>query len=140
MTMRIFQLAAIRNTPARLRRLAPLLMLAAAGCGGSGGSATPTTPGTPGTPGTPATPVVTTSVSMQSTAFNPTAIQVSPGATVTFTNSDGYNHTVTFSSAAITSLDAFPTGAKTIVMPTAAGTYPYRCTIHSGMNGSVVVQ
>ena len=137
MTMRIFQLAAIRNTLARLRRLAPLLMLAAAGCGGSGGSATPTIPGTPGTPGTP---VVTTSVSMQNNAFNPTAIQVSPGATVTFTNSDGYNHTVTFSSAAITSLDAFPSGAKTIAMPTAAGTYPYRCTIHNGMTGSVVVQ
>ena len=105
-----------------------LSSLAVAGCGG----AYSTTPNGP--------PVVTTSVELRNTAFNPAVIQVSPGATVTFTNNDGINHNVTFSSASITSIGDFSTGSKTAVMPTVTGTYAYRCTIHPGMTGSVQVQ
>jgi plastocyanin len=99
-------------------------------CGGAGYSST--------APNTP--PVVTTSVEMRNTAFNPGVIQVSPGATVTFTNSDGFNHNVTFASASVTSIGDFATGSRTAVMPTAAGSYDYHCTIHPGMTGSVQVQ
>jgi len=114
----------------------------AAACGGSGGSDAPTNPGTPGNTGTPSTPapVATTSVSLQNNAFSPTDIQVSPGATVTFTNLDGYNHTVTFDNTTIASVDQYATGAKTVTMPTAPGTYAYHCQIHGAMKGTVLVK
>jgi plastocyanin len=101
-------------------------------CGGAGYSGTSTGPVGP--------PVITTSVEMRNTAFNPGVIQVSPGATVTFTNNDGFNHNVTFGSAAITSIGEFATGSRTAVMPATAGTYSYQCTIHPGMTGSINVQ
>jgi plastocyanin len=85
-------------------------------------------------------PVPTTSVSLQNIAFSPGAIRVTPGATVQFTNNDGIAHNVTFSSASITGATDFASGTRSVVMPVAPGTYAYRCTIHAGMTGSVMVQ
>jgi plastocyanin len=113
-----------------------LLLLTAAlaltACGGSGDSGGVTNP--------PPVPVVTTDVSIHNLAFSPHAIQVSPGATVHFTNNDNTAHNVTFSSATITGATDFSTGTRNVVMPTAGGTYAYHCTIHAGMNGTVLVQ
>ena len=83
--------------------------------------------------------VVTTSVTMQNIAFAPARIQVSPGAVVTWTNNDNIQHTVTFDGT-VGAIAAFSTGAKTLTMPTTAGTYEYHCTIHAGMAGTVIVQ
>ena len=88
---------------------------------------------------TTTTPTLTTSVTMQSTAFTPTAIQVSPGAVVTWTNNDNFQHTVTFDGT-VGAIAAYSTGAKTLTMPTTTGTYPYHCTIHAGMAGTVTVK
>ena len=85
-------------------------------------------------------PVTTTSVTMQGTAFNPPDIRVSPSAVVTWTNMDAINHNVTFSEAAIGATTNFSTGSKSLAMPAAPGTYNYRCTIHAGMSGTVLVQ
>lgn len=109
-------------------------------CGGSDSPVTGTTPVTPTTPTTPAAPTVTTSVDMKSLAFTPSVIQVSSGAVVTFTNSDGFNHNVTFANTAVGTTGNYSTGAKTLTMPTTAGTYPYQCTLHGGMTGSVTVK
>lgn len=128
-----------RLGPSSVRFVAPLVMAFAVACGG-GGSDSPTNPGNPGNPSNPGTPIVTTSVDLQGSAFKPADIQVSPGATVTFTNLDGINHTVTFDNTTITSIDAYATGAKTVTMPTATGTYAYHCTIHAGMKGTVLVK
>jgi plastocyanin len=125
-----------RSAAARL--LVVALLPFAAGCGGAsydGGGIT-----TPPPPGTPPTPVATTSVTMRNIAFNPPAIVVSPGATVTFTNEDGFGHTVVFSSGGVTSIGEFSTGSRTANMPTAAGTYNYHCSLHGGMEGTVTVQ
>ena len=116
-----------------IQRLA--LILVAAGCGG-GESAGPRSGGT----GVPVVPIATTSVSLSSRSVGPSAIRVSPGALVTFTNLDGINHNLTFSDAGITSVGDFANGAREIVMPTTPGTYSYHCTIHAGMNGSVLVE
>jgi plastocyanin len=59
---------------------------------------------------------------------------------VTWTNDDNTSHNATFSNAAITSTGTFATGSQSVVMPAAAGTYSYTCTIHGGMNGTVKVQ
>jgi plastocyanin len=85
-------------------------------------------------------PTATTSVTMTGLQFAPAAILVSKGATVTWTNQDNTAHNVTFSNTSIVSIGDFSSGAKTSVMPSAAGTYSYRCTIHPGMNGTVTVQ
>ena len=85
-------------------------------------------------------PVTTTSVTLLNTAFNPPDIRVSPSAVVTWTNQDAVNHNVTFSDASIGTTGNFSSGAKTLAMPSAPGTYNYRCTIHAGMSGTVQVQ
>ena len=130
-----FALAA-RRTPVSL--LAACL-LALAGCGGGGGGGTGGGGGVI-TPPPGGGPTVTTSVSMTGLAFTPSAIQVSPGATLTFTNNDATNHNVTFDNNSATTIADFSTGSRTTIAPAAAGTYNYRCTIHAGMNGSVKVQ
>ena len=73
-------------------------------------------------------------------SFSPTAILVSKGATVTWTNQDNTAHNVTFADGTIKSIADFTTGTQSTTMPQTAGTYTYRCTIHSGMNGTVIVQ
>jgi plastocyanin len=112
----------------RTRLFLAALSLAAA-CGSSHGSTAPDT-----------TPTVTTSVSISNLAFGPSAIRVSPGVVVTWTNNDNINHNVTFSDATIGAVASFSTGSKTLTMPTTPGTYAYHCTIHAGMTGTVQVQ
>lgn len=117
--------------------LVPCIMTLAA-CGGGG------TDGGGGTgivnPPPSGGPVTSTSVSMSGSAFAPRNILVSPGATLTFTNNDGYDHNVAFTTGSVTPIDAFSSGSRTTVAPSVAGTYDYRCTIHAGMNGTVQVQ
>ena len=107
-------------------------------CGGSSSTATTGTTGTTGN--TAGTPTVTTSVTIANTAFSPASIEVSSGAVVTFTNTDAIAHNVTFASAGIGGTGDFSSGAKTLAMPTAAGVYTYKCTIHASMAGSVTVK
>jgi plastocyanin len=83
---------------------------------------------------------LTTSVTVgPSFSFTPADIQVSPGATVTWTWADG-PHNVTFPSGSIADSPDQSTGTFATAMPTTPGTYPYSCTLHSGMSGSVLVQ
>jgi len=119
-----------------MRTRTPLLAFAAlvVSCGGS--STTGTSNGNP----TTTTPVVTTSVALQNFAFSPANIQVASGAVVTFTNNDATAHNVTFSNATVGASGDFTSGAKTLAMPTAAGDYPFHCTIHAGMSGTVTVK
>jgi plastocyanin len=117
------------------------LLLASIGCGGSGSDTTGTgNPGGGGGGGGGTNPVATTSVSLTGSQFVPPAITVAPSATVTFTNNDGIDHNVTFANNSITSIGNFSSGARTAVMPAAAATYSYNCTLHAGMNGTVRVQ
>jgi plastocyanin len=113
-----------------------LALVAATACGGGGGSdgVIPTTPTTPNNP------VATTSVTLQNSLFDPAHILVSPGATVTFNNTDNIDHNVIFGNGGITAIGVWRSGTRTAVMPTAAGTYNYTCTLHAGMSGSVKVQ
>ena len=124
---------------ARTRRalvsIAVASLLAACG-GGAGTDSGITTPPVTG----PGGPVATTAVSMRGFAFDPSAIVVSPGATVTFTNLDGTDHNVTFDNATIGGSGNFATGTTSMTMPAATGTYAYRCTLHAGMSGTVTVQ
>ncbi len=90
-------------------------------------------------------PVATTSVTVgngSNNVFTPPDILVSTGATVTWTWGGNVGHNVTFASSAVSApSDTQTTGTFQVTMPTAAGEYTYRCTIHpTQMNGTVTVQ
>lgn len=119
-------------------------LLAALACGGGGGlygnsgsSNNPTSPNTP-SPTPPSTPQATDKVTVENNQFTPPDIQVSPGTTVTWTWSAGAStHNVTFSDG-VTSNDR-ASGSYTRTFAT-AGTFPYSCTLHPGMTGTVTVK
>ncbi len=73
------------------------------------------------------------------TAFSPSCVTIAGGGTVTWTF--GAQHNVTFTGAKPPQGDIpdQSTGSVSRTFP-AAGTYPYHCTLHNGMNGTVIVQ
>jgi plastocyanin len=121
-----------------------------AACGGSSSpsptSATETTmPGMPGMPGMAApavtgsgAPVATDSVAILNFAFSPATVTVAVGSTVTWTNSDEEPHTVVAPGTPLKS-SGLGTGAKYSYTFTKPGSYPYFCSIHPFMRGTVVV-
>ena len=121
-------------------RLILLPFAALLACGGGSDSTGPGTTGGGGGGGGGTTPVATTAVNMSNDRFSPEAIKVASGATVTWTNSDGHAHNVTFDGA-VGTIPNFSTGSQSLAMPATAGTYTYHCTIHGvAMSGSVLVQ
>jgi plastocyanin len=120
-------------------RLILLPFAALLACGGGSDATGPGTTGGNGGGGSTG-PVATTSVDMSGNRFNPAAIKVASGATVTWSNSDGYAHNITFDGS-VGSIGNFSTGSQSLQMPATAGTYAYHCTIHGpAMSGSVQVQ
>ncbi len=83
----------------------------------------------------------TTGVSIKNFAFSPTPVTVSQGSSVKWTNQDGTAHTTTSKltgSLGWNSGGLGQGGTFAKVLP-AAGTYPYVCTFHFGMAGTVKV-
>ena len=109
------------------RWIAISLFLGVTGCGGDSGTNGGDDP---------------TSVTIGDNFFNPTSNTVPAGATVTWTWAGNVGHNVTFASGAVAAPSATQTtGTFQVTMPTAAGEYTYRCTIHpTQMNGTVTVQ
>jgi plastocyanin len=89
-------------------------------------------------PGT--SPVATTSVDLpKSYRFDPPAIAVQVGATVTWTNSDNFTHSVQFDGDPAPGTVIGP-GESTTHVFDQPGTYAYVCSFHPrDMSGSVVV-
>ena len=120
------------------------LLIGALGCGGGGaavdaGIATGpgTVPESPASPPAPSSNVVTTT----GTSFSPATITVAQGASVTWQIA-GNTHNVAFGTnkpAGGDALNTAPGGTFTRTFAT-AGTYPYECTLHTGMTGTVIVQ
>lgn len=80
-------------------------------------------------------------VFMQNIAFNPGTRTVAKGTTVQWVNQDGFTHTVTYVSGPGASFNQSVTsGSSFSVKFDSAGTVQYHCTIHAGMNGTIVVQ
>ena len=86
----------------------------------------------------PASVVATTTVDLpRSYRFEPTAIQVDAGATVTWTNHDEFTHNVAFEGDAPLAMK--PGESVTRAFPT-AGSFAYMCSLHPReMRGSVAV-
>jgi plastocyanin len=111
-----------------------------AGCGGGGGGSTtggggssaPATSGAPSGGGAVA-------VTMKNIAFSPRVVRARVGQTITWTNDDTVTHNVIATSGASFRSNDFGQGGTFSFTPTRAGVIAYVCTIHPGMDGSVVV-
>jgi plastocyanin len=78
-------------------------------------------------------------VTIQGFAFEPDTVEVSAGTTVTWTNGDTTQHTVTAGDGSFDS-GVLPPGAAFSRTFDAAGTFAYACAIHPGMTGTIVVR
>jgi plastocyanin len=79
---------------------------------------------------------------MRENSFDPNFITVKAGTTVEWTNEDTIPHTVTFTGEGQTRFDSGSIAkgqsfSNTFLVP---GRYPYACTQHSFMTGTVVVE
>lgn len=76
---------------------------------------------------------------MQNNIFSPASITVPANTTIKWINKDGAAHTVTSNTGSFDS-GSIAGGNTYSHQFTAAGTYPYNCSLHSGMSGTVIVQ
>jgi plastocyanin len=106
----------------------PLCAAATLACGGSTGP--------------DASPVATTAVDVRDNVFSPVVVTSGPQSSITWTWRGATGHNVTFEDGQGSSVTQVTgTHARTFV---SAGTFRYRCTIHStnfssGMVGSVTI-
>jgi len=94
-------------------------------------------PNTAGTSASSPPPSPEKTVSIKGFAFNPAATTVNMGMTVTWTNEDSVPHALKFDDG--TASPVLSTGQSYSRTFDKAGDYPYICSIHTSMKGSVKV-
>jgi len=94
--------------------------------------------GSPGSSANTAEPA-SAEVKVDNFSFGPATLTVAVGTTVTWTNRDDIPHTVVSTDKVFKS-KVLDTDEKFSFTFSKAGTYPYFCSIHPKMTGSVVVQ
>jgi plastocyanin len=73
-------------------------------------------------------------------AFAPASLTVSPGQSITWTNTDPVAHTATSDDNLWDSGGLPPPNGSFSTMFSEPGTYAYHCSIHPFMRGTIVVQ
>jgi plastocyanin len=86
----------------------------------------------------PPTPAAAQSVSIVDFAFQQQTLTIAPGDTVTWTNNGAQDHTAT-SDAGVWDSDTITPTTTFAFTFTQTGSFPYHCTIHPGMTGTIVV-
>jgi plastocyanin len=122
----------MRGSRAALAGGALLLALTACSGEGSDGAGAPFE--------VPGPPVATTSVDLpRSYRFEPAAIEVAAGSSVTWTNRDDFPHNVTLLDGSDRAAD-LPIGGSSSIAFEEPGTVYYECSIHpQQMHGKIVV-
>jgi plastocyanin len=125
-------------------------LISLAGCGGSSGDSAKS----------PASPSVTTSASSTSSSHathgakpaSASAVitikdygfkgpaSVKPGASITIMNEDTVNHTVTADSGGAFDVTVNAGSSAKLTAPSKPGNYPYHCSFHAEMHGTLVVK
>jgi plastocyanin len=120
--------------------LTMVLLGAVVGCGSSYSAPSPTpSPGpSPSNSGAPAS-IVGGASTRTTNAYSPNPITVNVGGSVTWTNNDTTTHTSTGNDGSWNSGAIAPGASFSRTFPS-AGSFPYHCTIHPGMVGTVTVQ
>jgi plastocyanin len=109
--------------------------IAISGCTSSGPSTTTIQTPVPGA----------TTVNIQNFAFVPASSTVPKGTTVTWVNQDPTDHTIvndaqgSIGQGAVFTSNPLPKGAQYSFRFDTPGTYPYHCSIHPSMKGTVIV-
>jgi plastocyanin len=126
---------AMRTRAAAVLMAALLLGGCASGGGGSG-----TAPGNASSPGAAGDTAAAAAITIQDFAYG-APLTVAPGTTVTVTNMDAAAHTVTADKGkAFDAKVAGHGGTATFTAPSTPGTYPYHCTYHPEMHGTLTVK
>jgi len=94
--------------------------------------------GSPGSRANTAEPA-SAEVKVDNFSFGPATLTVAVGTTVTWTNRDDIPHTIVSTDKVFKS-KVLDTDEKFSFTFSKAGTYPYFCSIHPKMTGSVIVQ
>ncbi|MDX3327364.1 MULTISPECIES: cupredoxin family copper-binding protein [Streptomyces] len=82
-----------------------------------------------------------TQVTIKNFKFQPASLAVSPGAKVTVVNKDSTTHTLTASKGgSFNTGNIAPGKSVTFTAPSKAGDFPYTCTIHPFMKGTLTVK
>ena len=124
------------------RNVLIILILAAVGaaCGGSSYGNNNGPSGTP-VPSGPNTVLVPNGAYLgPGNGFTPGTLTVPVGTTVTWGNNDVTAHTVTSDAAGVFNSNNVNSGQTFQVTFANPGQFKYHCTIHSFMNGTIVVQ
>jgi len=122
---------------------AALLGVWCCGCGGSSSApeatVSPTPTPAPAPSGGAAVTIVMGASTLTTTAYAPNPISIPAGGTVAWMNNDATTHTSTSNDAGWNSGPIAP-GRSFSRTFSAAGDFPYHCSIHPGMVGTVRVQ
>jgi plastocyanin len=86
--------------------------------------------------GASSTAAVTTTLAIANYTFSP--LTVNGGDTITVTNADSVEHTVTIASQGV-DVKVPANGQTTFTAPAKAGTYALTCDFHKQMNGTLTV-
>ncbi len=116
-----------------------VICIAAAGCTGN--------PQPPGPATTQQTPIPGgNTVAIKNFAFSPATMTVTQGTTVIWMNQDSAEHQIINDASgsnpegAIFKSNPLPNGASYSFTFNTPGTYPYHCTIHPSMKGTITVK
>src|SRR5262245_3043697 len=126
------------------RVLSSLVVVAAAaalvaGCGGSGTAKAPT-PSGDSSSSSNAAHSSGSGIKIDNFAFSPATLTVSGDAPIAVANDDSTAHTFTADDGHSFDTGPIDTGASTSVTAPKPGRYPYHCTIHPFMHGTLVVR
>jgi plastocyanin len=122
--------------PLRRTGLAVVVAAVIAGVSGCGSSSSSTPAGSSSGAG-----AGRTGVTIQNFAFNPATVSVKFGTVVVWTNQDNTAHTATSDPGAPTSFDTgnISQGNTAVFTFQTPGSYPYHCSIHTYMKGTITV-
>jgi plastocyanin len=137
----------LRSPRAALLATLVTFAIALAACGSSSTTPAPTTAPVASTPASAPSPEASTgagggagnAVTIQNFSFGPATLDVAVGTTVTWTNKDSTNHTVTANDGSFDS-KAISSGATFTQTFATAGTFAYHCSIHSTMTATITVK
>jgi plastocyanin len=126
-----------------LTALAVSALIVLAGCSSSSGSTAPSSgaaaPSGAAGACSESTTAGTVQVSIVDFGFNPSSITAKVGDVIAFTNTGAVAHTATLDDGSCKTPNIDPTKSDGLTF-TAAGTYPFHCSIHpTTMKGTIVV-
>lgn len=128
--------------PALFRGIPAVLLLvslvALAGCGGAQPAASPAASAGAASPQPSAASEV--QVRIVDFAFEPATITIKPGTTVVWTNDGPTQHTTASKEGNVWESKIMEKGDVFRYRFDTSGTYPYWCTLHPSMLGTVIVQ